>query len=91
MEKINSSHKFCPKCKQLLPINNFAIYRRAKDSLQPICKACKSAWRRDYYDKHPEKVEKIKEQNALWQKNYRAKYKELLRELDCIKRGSEFV
>jgi len=45
----------------------------------------------NYYDKHPEKVEKIKEQNALWQKNYRAKYKELVRELNALRRGTTLI
>jgi len=33
--------KFCPACKETLPINNFALHKRSKDGYQYWCKPCK--------------------------------------------------
>lgn len=40
--------KQCPKCKRLLPRDEFGINRGRKDGLMFICRACKNTYDREY-------------------------------------------
>ena len=39
-EQIPAGHKKCTKCKNVLPLDNFNEYKRAKDGKQSYCKHC---------------------------------------------------
>jgi formylmethanofuran dehydrogenase subunit E len=53
--------KQCPKCREELPLDSFAIDRRKKSGHKSICKPCDRAKSRRYYLEHrEEKLAKAK-------------------------------
>jgi RNase P subunit RPR2 len=83
--------KYCPKCNQILPVDNFNKRSKSKDKLQAMCKACKTKWSQEYYATHPERLEEVKKYRSEWYKKDRVERKEILRELRIIRTGSSFV
>lgn len=47
--------KYCPACKEILPIINFAIHRKSKDGYQYWCKPCKLNKQYEWMRKNPHK------------------------------------
>lgn len=43
-----SAFKTCTKCEKSLPLSNFSVNRKAKDNLHPYCKACASAYGKEW-------------------------------------------
>ena len=48
--------KKCSECSQTLPLSEYHIHRGCKDGLQPKCKSCVKAYRRDYYLRHQDRL-----------------------------------
>jgi len=91
MEKTKMKTKICCKCQQSLPLDCFSKSKTAKDGKQSYCKRCKALWVQEYYAEHPDKlIVKIQKSNEA-RKNYRLINKELVRELDALRRGTTLI
>ena len=50
--------KRCPRCKRVLPLDQFTSDRSRKDELCYLCRECKRLDTREYYKRHPEAIVK---------------------------------
>jgi len=48
--------KYCPQCRQILPISEFYVSRKRYDGLESMCKECKKTYSEYRYKKHSEEV-----------------------------------
>ena len=53
---VPEGHKYCPECRQILPISEFYISRKRYDGLESKCKVCKKAYSEKHYKKHAKEV-----------------------------------
>ena len=52
--------KFCPRCGELLPVEQFDRNRRASDGLDSWCRPCRRLYRRGWFASHPEQAREYK-------------------------------
>lgn len=69
--EVKEGFKYCPKCKEILPKENFSKNKKTKDGLQSYCKICKRIY------------EKTKENNEVYDRSkiieeYRQKEKDTI-------------
>lgn len=58
MYKNTHTHKFCPKCKQMLPRTEFYKDSARKEGVTAYCKSCKTMVNQNWRDQNPEKYKK---------------------------------
>jgi hypothetical protein len=88
VEHAADSTKTYPWCKSLIAVAEFNVRQRARDRLQPYCRACQRAYYKSYYDKSPAAhIEKQRQRHVrLWAQN-RPLLDEYLREHPCVDGG----
>lgn len=52
--------KYCPKCKRVLPVSNFAKSSSQHDGYQDRCRECKNAYQKEYYYRKKAEREKAR-------------------------------
>lgn len=55
--------KWCPSCKQELPLTSFASNKAKKDGLQASCRECKKVIQRKYYEANRESYRSVSEKS----------------------------
>lgn len=65
--------RICRKCGRELPTENFPKNHTCKDGVDTICKACKSAYQKEYQKKIREKkkAQKIENERIEFEKKYK--------------------
>ena len=53
MYKNTNTHKFCPKCEQMLPRSEFYKDSARKEGITAYCKPCKTAVNQNWRDNNP--------------------------------------
>lgn len=66
-------NKFCSKCNKFKSIEEFRESKLNLDGLFRWCKECEKVYKREYYQRNKEKVNK---KNILWKENNRERYDE---------------
>jgi hypothetical protein len=54
MYKNTNTHKFCPKCEQVLPRSEFYKDSARKEGITAYCKPCKTSVNQNWRDNNPE-------------------------------------